>query len=580
MEKWFIKNKKADFGLIAKTFGVSEVLARLAVNRGVKSNEEMMQYLNPSIENIPSPLLMKDMEKCCDILKKKIEEKKLIRIIGDYDVDGVMSTYILYCGLERCGAKVDYEIPDRMKDGYGINVQLIEEAIESGVDTILTCDNGISAKQQIQHGKEQGLTILVTDHHDVPIDEGVPEADAVVNPKQEDCNYPFEGICGASVAFKLVSVLYQKYGIDAKEMEEFIPFAAIATVCDVMDLVGENRAIVKEGLGRISKTKNLGLKALIEETGLTGKEITAYHLGFIIGPCINASGRLESAKLGLSMLLSKEEKKASDLAKELKKLNDERKEMTAENLEKAIEQVENSDLMEDKVLVIYLPECHESLAGIIAGRLRERYNKPSIVLTKAKDGVKGSGRSIEEYHMFQELSKCKNYLTKFGGHPMAAGLSLEEENIEPFREALNQQTALTEEDLIPKISFDMVLPLETISIPLIREMELLEPYGKANQRPLFAIRDVIVTKASVIGKLKNMLRLTIKTTTGAGIYIGMLFRDYDRFVECVEEKHGTGTMEQLINGTSSGVGMDFIFYPSVNEYNGYESIQIIIETFR
>lgn len=579
-EKWYIKNRKADFSQIAKTFGISEVLARLVINRGINSNEEMKLYLKPSMKQLPSPALMKDMNRCCHILKEKIQSGRKIRIIGDYDVDGVMSTFILYCGLKRCGANVDYEIPDRIKDGYGINIQIMEQAIKDKIDTILTCDNGIAAKNQVLFGKEQGLTVLITDHHDVPLEEGIPDADAVVNPKQEDCEYPFKGICGANVAFKLIQVLYEMFGISKEEAEEFIPFAAIATVCDVMDLVGENRILVKMGLEQITNTKNLGLKALIEAVDLKGKEISSYHLGFIIGPCINASGRLESAKMSLEMLLSEEPKKAQDLALELKKLNDERKAMTAENLEKAIEIVEAAGLIEDKVLVVYLEDCHESLAGIIAGRLRERYNKPAIVLTKASEEVKGSGRSIEEYHMFQELTKCKEYLTKFGGHPMAAGLSLKEENINPFRVALNEQIQLTEEDFIPKVSFDMVLPLEQISIPLIRELEWLEPFGKGNQRPLFAIKDVIIEKATVIGKLKNMLRLTIKTTTGSGTYTAMLFQNFDQFTVCVDEKYGAGAMEGLLAGTYSGVAMDFIFYPSINEYNGYESVQIIVQNFR
>lgn len=579
-EKWYIKNKKADFSQIAKTFGISEVLARLAVNRGINSYEEMKLYLKPSMKQLPSPALMKDMNRCCHILKEKIQSGKKVRIIGDYDVDGVMSTFILYCGLKRCGANVDYEIPDRIKDGYGINIQIMEQAIKDKIDTILTCDNGIAAKNQVLFGKEQGLTVLITDHHDVPMDEGIPNADAVVNPKQEGCEYPFKGICGANVAFKLIQVLYEMFEISMEEAEEFIPFAAIATVCDVMDLVGENRVLVKMGLEQITNTKNFGLKALIEAADLKGKEISSYHLGFIIGPCINASGRLESAKMSLEMLLSEEPKKAHDLAVELKKLNDERKTMTAENLEKAVEIVEDAGLIEDKVLVVYLEDCHESLAGIIAGRLRERYNKPAIVLTKASEGVKGSGRSIEEYHMFQELTKCKEYLTKFGGHPMAAGLSLEEENINPFRVALNEQTQLTEEDFIPKVSFDMVLPLEQISIPLIRELEWLEPFGKGNQRPLFAIKDVIIEKATIIGKLKNMLRLTVKTTTGAGTYTAMLFQNFDQFTECVDEKYGAGAMDSLLAGTYSSMAMDFIFYPSINEYNGYESVQIIVQNFR
>lgn len=580
MEKWFIKNKKADFDLIARTFGISPVLARLAVNRNVSSNEEMERYLRPSMKHLHNPHLMKDMDKTCEILEQKIRQGKTIRIIGDYDVDGVMSTYILYKALEKCGARVDYEIPDRVRDGYGINIQIVEAAALDGIDTIITCDNGIAAREQTAYGREKGMTILITDHHDIPIGEPLPPANAIVNPKQEDCEYPFSGICGAVVAYKLSGVLYEKMGFSGQEEADFLEFAAIATVCDVMDLVNENRAIVKLGIEKLKRTQNTGLKELLAVNNLDNASLSAYHLGFVIGPCINASGRLESAKLALRLLLSKENGKAGLLAKELKGLNEERKAMTEENLEKAISLVENGDLLRDKVLVVCLEGCHESLAGIIAGRLRERYNRPAIVLTRAREGLKGSGRSTPEYSMFEEISQCKEYLTKFGGHPMAAGLSLLEENLEPFRLALNKNTALTEEDLIPKVSFDMVLPLEDISIPLIREIDFLEPYGKENVRPLFAVKDVFVTAARTIGKEKNMLRLTVKSSSSKAAYTAMLFRGYDRFAACVDEKCGQGAFEDLLAGKSSYVVMDFIFYPSVNEFNGMENVQIIIQNFR
>ena len=430
MEKWFIKNKKANFKVIADTFGISETLAKLVVNRDIKSNEELEAYLKPSLDHLHGPEKMKDMEKSCNLLMQKIQEGAKIRIVGDYDVDGVMATYILYTGLSKCGANVDFEIPERIKDGYGINISIIDAAIADGVDTILTCDNGIAAIEQVKHAKEQGLTVIITDHHDIPFveEEGertflLPNADAVVNPKQHDCEYPFEGICGGVVAYKLVEHLYKKMGIAKEELTELLEFAAIATVCDVMDLVGENRDIVYFGLQQINKTTNLGLRALIDAAGITGKKIAVYHLGFVIGPCINASGRLESAKLALELFLSKEKNHAELLAKELKELNDDRKEMTLEGVEEAILKIEQEGLLEDKVLVVYLPSCHESLAGIIAGRIKERYHKPAIVLTKAHEGVKGSARSIEAYNMFEELTKCKDILTKFGGHPMAAGLS-------------------------------------------------------------------------------------------------------------------------------------------------------------
>ena len=588
MEKWFIKNKKANFKVIADSFGISETLARLIVNRDIKSNEELEAYIRPSMEHLHKPELMKDMDKACAILKEKIKENKRIRIVGDYDVDGVMATYILYTGLSKCNANVDYEIPERIKDGYGINISIIDAAIEDGIDTIITCDNGIAAIEQVRHAKEKGLTVIITDHHDIPFveEEGnrtflLPEADAVVNPKQEDCNYPFEGICGGVVAYKLIESLYQQQQVPKEELGELLEFAAIATVCDVMDLQNENRDIVYYGLQRINKTTNLGLQSLIDATGITGKKIAVYHLGFVIGPCINASGRLESAKVALTLFLSKEKEKAKLLAKELKELNDDRKEMTLKGVEEAILKIEESNLMNDKVLVVYLPNCHESLAGIIAGRLKERYHKPTIVLTKAHDGVKGSARSIECYNMFEELTKCKSLLTKFGGHPMAAGLSLAEEDIDTLRNRLNEYTTLTEEDMIPKVSIDMVLPLTEVSYQLINEISMLEPYGKGNTKPLFALKHVHVIKASVIGKNKNVLKMTVVDDDNPSArFTAMIFQNVDTFEETVIHKYGEEGLKSLYGGLYSPVYLDLVFYPDINEYNGIQTIQIMIQNYR
>ncbi len=578
-ENWFIKNKKADFDLIGSSFQISPTLARLIVNRGVTSNEELEQYLNSSMKHMHNPLLMKDLDKACNLLVEKIKMGKTIRVIGDYDVDGVMATYILVKGISLCGGNVDFEIPDRIKDGYGINIQIVEAAIQDGIDTIVTCDNGIAARDQVNLAKKAGLTVIITDHHDIPIEEGVPQADAVVNPKQAECGYPFEGICGAVVAFKLVEVLFDKCFIDREKILDFVEFAAIATVCDVMDLAGENRIIVKEGLKRFSDTKNLGLAALTEACGLLGKDISAYHFGFVIGPCINASGRLESAKIGLNLLLCEEKEMAISYAKELKMLNDERKGMTQENLEQAIELVEAGQLLDDKVLVVYLPECHESLAGIIAGRLRERYNKPVLVLTKGEEGVKGSGRSIEEYNMFEELSQCKELLNKFGGHPMAAGLSLDENKVETLRRRLNEITLLTDEDLILKVSFDMVLPLEEISLGLIRQLERLEPYGKGNPKPLFALKDVEVVNGRRLGANGNFARLNIRTKSSRGNYTAMVFQNMLALEETVNEKYGVGAFDDMLRGAGTFI-MDFVFSVDINEYNGTESVQLIIQNFR
>lgn len=587
MEQWFIKNRPGNYEKIAKRFGISDILLKLIINRGISSEEELAAYLQPSLTQLHSPTYMKDMEKAAVILREKIKEHKPIRIVGDYDVDGVMATYILYTGLSRIGAKVDYDIPERIKDGYGINRSIIDKAKEEGIDTILTCDNGIAAISQIAHAKEMGMTVIVTDHHDIGFveEEGnrtylLPEADAVVNPKQEDCGYPYKGICGAVVAYKLVETLYELHKVPDEELKSFMEFASIATVCDVMDLKDENRAIVKYGLESIVHTTNKGLQALIEETGIGGRSLNVYHLGFIIGPCINASGRLESAKLSLKLFLSENEGKAKELARQLKELNDERKQMTEHGLNQAIDIIKQGDYDKDKVLVIYLPECHESLAGIIAGRLKERYYKPVIVLTDTKEGVKGSARSIEAYNMFEELNACKDLLSKFGGHPMAAGLSLPKENVEPLRKRLNEITSLTEKDLMEKVSIDMVLPFDRINYSLIKEIAYLEPYGKGNTRPLFAVRNVQVIKASIIGKNRNVLRMTVAEEGHPSLrFTAMLFQKLDMFEEMVRTKYGNTALEALYAGTGS-VSMDITFYPDINEYNGIQTIQLIVQNFR
>ncbi len=588
MEKWFIKSKQGDFSKIAERYGISDILVKLIVNRSIHSEAALAEYLHPDLAKLHNPSTMKDMKQAVAIIQDKIEKKQPIRIVGDYDVDGVMATYILYTGLSRIGAVVDYDIPERIKDGYGINVSIIEKAHEEGIDTILTCDNGIAAINQIAAAKDLGMTVIVTDHHDIGyIEEGeqriyqLPKADAVINPKQEDCDYPYKGICGAVVAYKLVEALFQACSITDSTLDSLLEFAAIATVCDVMDLMDENRVIVKYGLERIQRTRNLGLRALLEETGISEKPLNVYHLGFVIGPCINASGRLESAKMSLKLFLANNEQEAKTFAKQLKNLNDERKEMTQKGLEEAIELIEQGDYEQDKVLVIYLPDCHESLAGIIAGRIKERYHKPAIVLTEAHDGVKGSARSIEAYNMFEELNACKDLLTKFGGHPMAAGLSLSKDNITPLRTALNANTVMTEEDLTEKVSIDMVLPFERISYGLIQEIEYLEPYGKGNARPLFAEKNIRVIKASIIGKNKNVLRMTVASASQPNLrFTAMLFQRLDQFENVIITKYGQSELDALYAGYSSGVCMDMTFYPDINEYNGIKSIQLMIQNFR
>ena len=514
---------------------------------------------------------MGGIERVLEILEEKIKEKKKIRIIGDYDIDGVCSTYILLQGLKRAGAVVDVDIPDRMKDGYGISMDLIDLAREAQVDTILTCDNGISAIDQIAYAKSLGMTVLVTDHHEIPYEEQedgsihtfLPTADGIVNPKQEDCPYPFKGICGAMVAFKVICGLYEQMGIPAKETEEFIEFAAIATVGDVMDLKDENRILVREGLIRIQNTENEGLKALLRVNNLEDRPISAYHIGFIIGPCMNASGRLSTAKRALNLLLTRDPKEASILAEDLKALNDSRKDMTAKGVEQAVQLVENTDLKNDRVLVIYLPDCHESLAGIIAGRIREHYTRPVFVLTKAEEGVKGSGRSIESYHMFQELVKCRELLTKFGGHPMAAGLSLTEENIGAFRQRLNENCTLTAEDMVEKIVIDVPMPMSYVTIPLIRQISQLEPFGKGNTKPVFAQKNLRISNALVFGKNRNVVKMLLTDEYGFAAE-GIWFGDGDEFVQKIREKER----------------WDMIYYPTINAFRGRESIEMTVQSIR
>ena len=574
-EIWMVQTKRADFNGLAERLGVSPVSVRIMRNRGLETEEEMRKYLYGTLDELYDGSLMKDMGKAVKILTEKFKAGKKIRIIGDYDIDGVCATYLLLTGLRRAagnvntedqsGMLIDYEIPDRIKDGYGINESIIRQAAADGVDTIITCDNGISAWKEIALAKEFGMTVIVTDHHEVPVDENgnqnVPMADAVVNPKQADDTYPFPEICGAVVAYKLIRELYRAAGIPEREWKELLEFAAIATVGDVMKLKDENRIIVKFGLRRMAVTKNLGLRKLAEKCGLDITALSAYHIGFVIGPCLNAGGRLQTAKLALRLLLSKDEAEAGRMAEELKSLNDLRKDMTKQGEDEAIQQVEKL-YADDKVLVVYLPECHESLAGIIAGRVRERFNKPAIVLTRGEEMVKGSGRSIEQYHMYQGLVKVADLLPKFGGHPMAAGLSIEEKDIEEFRRRLNADAELTEEDFIPKVWIDVPMPLEYVSEGLVEELKQLEPYGQGNEKPLFAQKNLYIRNMRVLGKTKNLVKMNLVTENGLAMD-GLLFVNGDQFLEEIENK-------KYIN---------VIYYPDINEYNGFKTLQIVIKNY-
>lgn len=569
MEKWMVYNKKADFQKIGSEFGIDPVIARLIRNRDIQDMKEIRSYLYGTLAEIPSPWKMKDMERAVQILQKKITQKKKIRIIGDYDIDGVTATCILLKGLKRLNANVDTYIPDRVKDGYGMHEQLIDKALEDGIDTILTCDNGIAAAVEIEYAKKEGLTVIVTDHHDIPFrdtEDGriwiIPKADAVVNPKQNDCLYPNKNICGAVVAWKLIWALYERLGIDSDEIWDFLELAAIATVGDVMDLQGENRIIVKEGLKKLSSTSFEGLKALICVNNLEGAEITAYHVGFVIGPCINASGRLDTAARSLELLLADNMEDAMKLADDLYDLNQSRKAMTEQGKEQAIQSIEENNLGKDRVLVVYLPDCHESLAGIIAGRIREAYNKPVFVLTKGSDGVKGSGRSIEAYSMYEELVKCSDLLMQFGGHPIAAGLSMEEKNVELFRRRLNDNCTLTEQDLIPKIMIDVPMPISYLSKKLTEQLKVLEPFGKGNSKPLFAQKNLRAVGIRVFGRNRNVAKMLLIDENGIKMD-AVYFGEAQEFVDFVQA-HDT---------------ISVTYYPEINVFQGRENLQVVIKNY-
>ena len=574
MEKWFVAMKKADFNGIAEKYQISPIIARLMRNRDVIGDEAIDFYLNGTVEDLYDGLLMKDMDRAVDILKEKIEEGKKIRVIGDYDIDGVNATYILQQGLAGLGADVDTDIPDRIKDGYGLNQMLIDRALEDDVDTIITCDNGIAAMSEIAYGKENGMTIVVTDHHEVPyLEENgekkylLPPADAVVDPHRADCEYPFKGLCGAAVAYKLVEVLYRVSGKSEQEVEHLqeslMENVAIATIGDVMDLVGENRVFVKKGLELLKTTKNEGLHALMQCTGVDTANLNTYHIGFVIGPCINAGGRLDTAKRALELLNASNRREAVTLAADLKELNDSRKEMTEEGVEEAVRQIESSSWKGDQVLVVYLPECHESIAGIIAGRIKERYYRPTFVLTKGETGVKGSGRSIEAYDMFAEMSRCRELFTKFGGHKLAAGLSLEEENVEVFRKRINELADLTEEDLQMKVSIDMRLPFPYINEELIHELKILEPFGKGNGKPLFAESKLRVIQPRIFGKNRNVLKCRLEDQQGNQM-----------------EAVYFGEVEDCLRQMEKKQIMSFTYYPTVNEYMGKRTIQLTIVNYQ
>ena len=585
-ERWTVKTKKADFAAIGRRFGIDPVIARLIRNRDVISEEEVEKYLHGSKDSLHDPALLKGCLQAVGLLNEKIDGGKKIRIIGDYDIDGVCSTYILYKGLLVCGAKVDYEIPDRMKDGFGLNRSLLELAIEENTDTVITCDNGIAAVDEVRFAKEQGLTVIVTDHHEPVYEETeegrkyiLPPADTIVNPKQPDCPYPYKKLCGAAVAWKVICQLHKDRGLGNEWPQKLMLYAGLATVGDVMDLDGENRILVKEALKLMSRTQDFGILALIKACALDPRAISSYHIGFVLGPCINASGRLDTAKRSLRLLLSENPDEADQIAGQLKALNDERKDLTAKAFEQACQIIENSEILNDRVLVVFVPDCHESIAGIVAGRIREKYYRPVFVITRGENSAKGSGRSIEAYSMFDEMLKCADVFLKFGGHAQAAGFSLEEERIGEMRRRLNENCTLTAEELSEKISIDVPMPVDYITENLISQLDLLEPFGKGNEKPLFAESGLRFFSARIIGKNANAIRFRVMNKNGCNM-TAFYFGNPELMREYMTEKYGQREVDNLFAGRGSGLSMDIAYYPQVNEYMGNKSLQIIIKNFR
>ncbi|MCD7922635.1 MAG: single-stranded-DNA-specific exonuclease RecJ [Clostridiales bacterium] len=585
-EKWVVAAKKADFAGIGAHFGIDPVIARLMRNRGMTDVSEMEMYLHGTERDLHDPHLLKDADRAARIIGEKIRSAKKIRIIGDYDIDGIQATYILLKALRRLGADVDTVIPDRILDGYGLNEHLVTRAFEDGIDTILTCDNGISAIGQIRMAKELGMTVIVTDHHDIPFEEAdglrrevLPQADAIVNPKQRDCPYPFSGLCGAAVAFKLVQILYEQAGISVSEADIFLENAGFATVGDVMDLQGENRILVKLGLDRLRKTQNKGMRALILQKDLDAAKLKSYHIGFVLGPCLNASGRLETARLSLNLLLCEDAARAAVMAQEVVELNESRKLMTAQAVRQAEQVIEEQGYGQDKVIVVFLPDCHESLAGIVAGRIRETHYRPVFVITRGEESCKGSGRSIAGYSMYEEMCRCRELFLKFGGHPMAAGFSVEEKNIDRLRQTLNEKTSLSEQELTPKITIDVPMPIDYLYEDLVRQLELLEPFGKGNEKPVFADRNLEIESLKIFGNEGRVIRMKLKSAQGKRMD-AVYFGDINELRESLEEKYDRKTAEDTVSGRCvHHASLHFLYYPEIDNYYAQPRIQLKITGF-
>lgn len=579
-------NKGADFKSIGLKYGIDQVTARIIRNRDIVEDEDIRLFLQGDLSDCHDPALMKDGDKLTDILIKKINEGASIRIVGDYDIDGVMATFILKKALDELGANVSYVIPDRISDGYGLNVRIIDDAYGDGIDTILTCDNGIAAIQEISHAKELGMCVLVTDHHEIPFEEIngekkyiLSDADAIVDPHQKDCNYPYKNLCGAAVAWKMMCLLFKKLGKQTGILDEMLENVAFATVGDIMDLNGENRILVKEGLKRIHNTKNIGMRALISQCGLMAEQVESYHFGYVLGPCINASGRLDTATRALQMLLEEDENTASLIASELCVLNEERKELTKAGVDEAIRQYEECGYKDDTVVVIYMPEVHESIAGIIAGRVREYCHKPVFILTKSGDKVKGSGRSIEEYSMYEEMCKVKDVFFKFGGHPMAAGLSIEADRVDEFRRRINENSTLTEQDLMEKVKIDVPMPVSYVTKELVREFEILAPFGKGNPRPVFADKNMYISRMWIIGKNQNVLRLSMVSADGKPVS-AIYFGDIDTFIGYLSEKFSSEDVDLAMRGRQNRLVISVVYAPKINSFRDEENLQFEIQFYQ
>ena len=586
MEKWFIANKKADFDAIGKHFGISPILARIITNRGIIGEKNIHEYLFGTINNLYSPYLMKDMEKGINILVNGINENKKIRVVQDYDVDGCMSGYILVTALKGCGADADYDVPDRKSEGYGINERIIRNAKADGVDILLTCDNGIAAINEVKFAKQLGLTVIVSDHHEVQYEHTenglnyiIPEADAVIDIKRPDCDYPFKQLCGAGIAYKIAECLYEKFGIAKGELYKLMQFAAVATVCDIVDLTGENRIITREGMKILDKTENFGMRALLDRCLKPGEKISVGRIGFFIGPVINAGGRMSTSILAMRLFFSKSRDEAENILDELITYNNERKKATEDAVGKIVSEL-GDDAENSNVIIKYIPDCHESVAGIAAGRVKDIYHRPVIVLTDSSDenSIKGSARSVEGFDIFERIMTCRDLLSRFGGHPMAAGLTLEKKNFDEFVRRMNEPGWPEGADKFKRIVIDAAVPFSKINSNIVNETALIEPCGKANTKPVFAAKNVSIRRAMILGKNKNVLKLYLDdgTTELEAIWFG----DVDKVVENIKAKYGDKQVSNMFAGKENDVYTDIIYVPKINKYNGFERIQLDITSFR